>query len=119
MRVTSSSDERGRLSVETVDIDDAARIVIRGEADIANAHHLAAALDSISLDGAKRVQLQVSDLAFIDVSTLRHLTAFATRLRQEGRTVETRGARPMLQHMVRELEVDGVFGFPGQGPTTP
>ena len=119
MGVTFSSDERGRLSIETVDNDDAARIVIRGEADVANAHHLAAALDNISLDGAKNVKLQVSDLAFIDVSTLRHLTAFATRLREEGRTVETHGARPMLQRMVLELDVDGVFGLPEQGPTHP
>jgi anti-anti-sigma factor len=109
---------RGRLSVDFVDNDDAARIIIRGEADIANADHLATALAGIALDGARSVQLHVSDLAFIDVSSLRLLTAFAGRMKQEGRAVETHGAGPMLQRVALELDVHDELGLRDQDPTS-
>jgi hypothetical protein len=45
------------LRVETIPSGDTMRILIHGEADIANADHLDAALSAIQLDGTKSVLL--------------------------------------------------------------
>ncbi len=108
-----------RLSVEAFHDENAAWIIIHGEADIANVDHLEAALDSIHLDGAKTVKLQVSDLTFVDVASLRQLTTFTRRMKQGGRTVLTVGARPTLQRMAIELDVQDELGLPRPGPSNP
>jgi anti-anti-sigma regulatory factor len=124
--VTSSADsERARLRVETVDDENAAWVVIHGEADIANVDGLEAALGSVDLDGAKTVTLQVSDLAFVDIAALRQLTDFARRMKQDGRTVLTSGARPALQRMAvnstsktSSASPDRTRSTPDSGPRT-
>lgn len=108
---SSSNSGNARLRVEAVDDESTARIIIRGETDAANADHLRAALDSIVLDGAKAVQLDVSDLAFADVAALRLLTAFAHHMRQDGRAVKTCGAQPTLHRMALALDVHGELGL--------
>jgi anti-anti-sigma factor len=108
-----------RLRVEAVHDENAAWITIHGEADIANVDQLEAALDSIPLDGAKTVKLQVSDLTFVDVAALRQLTTFTRRMKQSGRTVMTCGARPTLQRMALELDVQDELGLPRPGPSNP
>ena len=117
----NSAANRGgsRLSVEAVHDENAASIIVQGEADIANVDHLEAALGSIELNGAKTVKLQVSELTFVDVAALRQLTAFARRMKQDGRTVLTSGAGLTLQRMALELDVQGELGLPGPGPINP
>jgi anti-anti-sigma factor len=111
--VTSSSNPGdARLTVEAAEDESAARIIIRGEADVANVDHLRAALDGIELDGAKTVQLHVSGLTFVDAAALRQLTTFARLMEQGGRTVLTCGARPTLHRMAVELEVREHLGLP-------
>lgn len=109
---SSSNPGNARLRVEAVDDESTARIIIRGEADVANADSLKAALDSIVLNGAKTVELDVSDLTFADVAALRQLTAFAHHMKQDGRTVKTCGAQPTLMRMALALDVQGELGLP-------
>lgn len=109
---SSSKPGDARIRVDAVDGESTARIIIRGEADAANADNLKDALDSIVLDGARTVQLDVSDLTFADVAALRQLTAFAHHMRQDRRAVKTCGAQPTLHRMVLMLDVQGELGLP-------
>lgn len=102
---------RTPLRVETVSDGDTTRVVIRGEADIADAQNLAATLTGIQLDGTRSVRVDASDLAFLDVATLRCLTVFARMVRQTGRDITTCGATPMLQEMARLLELQDDLGL--------
>jgi hypothetical protein len=111
--VTSPSDVGdARLRVEAVAAGSAARVIIEGEADVANVTHLETALENIDLDGAQTVELHVSDLTFIDVAALRGLTRFAVGLKRGGRHVITSGARPTLRRMALELDVQEELGLP-------
>lgn len=97
--------------METVRQDSAVRIVLRGEVDVANADRLRGALDAIELDGARRLCLDMGDLAFLDVAALRELTSFTQRVRQSGRHVEAHGARPSLHRTAGVLGVDDLLGL--------
>jgi anti-anti-sigma factor len=108
---SSTNPGNARLTVEAVDDKSTARIIIRGEADAANADKLEAALGSIVLDGARTVQIHVTDLTFVDVAALRRLATFAHHMRQGGRTVMTSGARPTLQRMAVALDVQDELGL--------
>lgn len=69
------------------------------------------ALDAIELDGARRLCLDMGDLAFLDVAALRELTSFTQRVRQSGRHVEAHGARPSLHRTAGVLGVDDLLGL--------
>jgi anti-anti-sigma factor len=99
------------LRVETVHEALATRIILIGEADIANVDALEAALAGVCLAGASQVQLQVSELAFADVATLRLLMAFARQTRRSGRQVVTLGAKPVLEKVARILGADADLGL--------
>ena len=109
---SSTNPGNARLSVEAVDDTSTARIIIRGEADASNVDKLKAALESIVLDGARTVQIHVTDLTFVDVAALRQLATFALHMRQGGRTVMTTGAQPTLQRMALALDVKDELGLP-------
>jgi len=93
----------------------ALRIVLRGEADLASVGVLQAALSEVRVDGMQRVELDISALEFIDVAALRHLTLFAMELKQTGREVRTRGAQPVLAHLIRLVGAHDKLGLDGAG----
>lgn len=99
------------LRVETITDGDTTRIVIHGEADIANVNHLDAALSGIQLDGTTSVHIDASELAFFDVAALRCLTVFAQWVKQTGRDITACGASPMLHDVARVLEVHDDLGL--------
>jgi anti-anti-sigma factor len=113
-----SASDRGaaRLRIETLGDASAARIVLRGEVDAADVDQLKTALDNIQMDGARTVELDVSDLGFVDVAALRALTAFAHQVKRTGRTVVTRGAGPTLSRIAQVLGVNNDLGLPRNGP---
>lgn len=111
MPAFSGSDET-RLRVETINNEEAARIIIHGEADIANVEHLKVALAGIQLDGAKSVHIDVSELEFFDVAALRQLAAFARRVKQTGSDIALQGAQPLLYEVASTLRIHDELGLP-------
>lgn len=100
-----------RLRVETIRDGKTTRIVIHGEADIANVNDLDAALTGIQFDGTRSVQVEVSALDFFDVAVLRRLIVFAQSVKQTGRDITTCGATPMLHEVARMLELQEDLGL--------
>ena len=100
-----------RFAVEATDDGAALHVVLRGEADLSSVDDLRTALTSIVVDGTHRVELDVSDLDFIDVAVLRHLTLFALQLRDTGHDVRTRGARPVLVQLIKLFGVQEQLGL--------
>jgi anti-anti-sigma regulatory factor len=105
MRVTRDSSP---LCIKILDRDDSAWVILQGEADIATLGDLEAALAHLELDDAKPVHLDVTELTFADVATIRRLAIFAQRARQAGHSVRTCGARPGLRKVanILRLQVD-------------
>ena len=106
----------GRLDIEAAADGAAVHICLRGEADVTTLEHLRSALAHIHLDGARQVELDVSELDFVDVAVLRHLTLFALGLTEAGREVRTHGAAPALAHLIRLVGVGDQLGLDGEGP---
>lgn len=107
------------LRVETIPSGDTMRILIHGEADIANADHLDAALSAIQLDGTKSVLLDASRLTFFDATALRCLLGFAQSVKQTGRQITTCAAAPMLHEVARVLDLHDELGLHRPGPAVP
>ena len=99
------------LRVETITNGNTIRILVHGEADIANVNHLDAALTGIPLDGIRSVLLDASELAFVDVAALRRLTVFAQLMKQTGRAFSTCGTTPVLRKVARLLELPDELGL--------
>jgi anti-anti-sigma factor len=103
----------GQLKVAFADDGGAVRIKLRGQADAASTEVLQNALAGLTVDGARRVELDVSALEFIDIAALRHLTLFAMQLQESGREVRTRGAQPVLAHLIRLVGAHDKLGLDG------
>jgi anti-anti-sigma regulatory factor len=99
------------LSVQVIQHDSVARVVLRGEADISTLERLDAALDLVKLHRTRALQLQMSELTFADAATIRRLTLFASHARQTGRRIETCGANPTLRTVARLLNVQDELGL--------
>lgn len=97
----STRSNRAYLDLESVSDGHATRITLTGEADLASARALEAALAAIELDGTQQVDLDISDLRFLDIAALRELTVFARQLREKGYAIATHGAQPMVEQLVR------------------
>lgn len=93
-----------RLDVESTIKGSTVWIILRGEADAANLRRLDAALDRVVLDDRGDVCIDLTGLEFIDVAALRHLTAFADRVRQRGHEVRTLEAPPVMREALRVLD---------------
>lgn len=106
MRSSNGASRATRLTVVTEHHERGVRVRLHGTADVTTLQDLLAALAEVSLDGQRNVQIDVSNLDFIDVPALRRLVAFAAEARQSRHVVTTRGARPLLRRMTRVLEVD-------------
>jgi len=99
------------LTVEVVHDERTAKVSIIGEADITNLERFRGALDSIELDGEKGVEIQVSELKFIDVASLRQLTAFARHAKETGHDVTTSGATAIVRRAIRTLNLEDDVGL--------
>lgn len=111
MNSPTGYDDTHALHVETVKHDDAAWVIVQGEADLATLQELEVALTRIPLDDARVVHLHLDRLTFADVATLRQLTAFARTAKQSGRDIQTCGANPMIRKVARMLAVHEDLGL--------
>lgn len=112
--MTSSTDPTGapRFRVELRTGHDMAYIVLQGEADLATLADLEAALDCAPLEQVKSIHLHVKELDFVDATTMRRLTVFAKRARQNGRQVTTCGADSTFRLLARLLRARRDLGLP-------
>lgn len=78
---------------------------LRGEADLGNHEQLHFGLTQVQLDGAKAVHLELTELTFCDLCALRHLVAFAAKVREAGRELFSHGACPTIKKIARLLNV--------------
>jgi anti-anti-sigma factor len=92
-----------RLGIETRRQGSVLTLILRGEADIATVDRLEAALTRIEVDGTHAVHVDLTDLDFADVATLRHLMLFARRARSNGHQVTSGGAKPVLRKVANLL----------------
>ena len=100
------------LGVQVLDGHDSTWVILEGEADIATLAHLRDALGQVVLDGARPVQLDVTELVFADVATIRQLATFARQARQSGHSVRTCGAGPTLSKVATILGFRTELGIP-------
>ncbi len=111
MNSPTSHDDPHPLRVETLKRDDAAWVILQGEADLATLQDLETALARIPLDDAKVVHLHLDRLTFADVATLRRLTAFARNAKLSGHDIQTCGANAMIRKVARLLAVHEDLGL--------
>lgn len=85
---------------------DAARVVVRGEIDVATAPKLRETLHDLIQSGCRRIVLDCRELAFLDSSGIGLLVAARKRLGTEGELVMESPA----DHIRKVLELTGVAG---------
>ena len=98
------------FGIDTRREDGVVTIILRGEADIATIDRFEATLERVEIDGARAVHVDLSELEFADVATLRHLIRFAHRARSSGHRVTCGGARPVLRKVAGLLGGDDLLG---------
>ena len=99
------------LDVEIKTDDRAARITISGEADISNQGYLEAALAGFEPTGMHEIRLRLSDLRFCEVRSICHLLTFASQMTESGCDVVVVEAAPVVELMMRLLQVDNALTF--------
>jgi anti-anti-sigma factor len=93
------------LHIETTKRENTVLVHLRGEADLGNHEQLRSGLLQVRLDGADAVHLMLSELTFCDLCALRHLVAFAGRVREAGRQLSAHGARPTIKKVAGLVNV--------------
>jgi anti-anti-sigma factor len=91
------------VGIVTVVRENALWVSIRGEVDLSNHTRLGAGLANVALDGAHVVHLRLSELTFCDLHGVRHLLAFAERVRGTGGEISIHGASRTVQMMTSAL----------------
>ncbi|MFC5178548.1 STAS domain-containing protein [Nocardioides taihuensis] len=99
------------LGVRVLDRDDGVWVILRGEADIATLAELEAALARVELDVPGPVHLDVTELTFADVATIRSLATFARGAARTGHGVRTYGSGPTLRKVATILGFDTDLGI--------
>jgi len=93
------------LHIETTTRENTVWVHLRGEADLGNHEQLRSGLTQVRLNGADAVHLVLSELTFCDLCALRHLVAFAGRVRNAGRQLSAHGACPTIKKVARLVNV--------------
>jgi anti-anti-sigma factor len=76
--------DASRFDISTEVDDGLARLRLSGELDIASLQRLQGAVDDVLAAGAQRVQIDLSELTFVDSSGLRQFILIASRAAAEG-----------------------------------
>jgi anti-sigma B factor antagonist len=100
--------ERGRpLGVRVLHDGDRVLVALRGTFDVVVVEELQAALDALTGDGVRAVEIDLREVDFLDSSSLRTLVRFNARAREEGIAVAFVRGPARVQ---RIFEVVGVAG---------
>lgn len=99
LRVTITHDEGQAL------------ITLAGEADMGTHRTLDLQLAGGGLAGASSVVLDLEELSFADVATVRRLALLGRVIAKSGRPFATRGAAPLLRTIAADIAADGDLAF--------
>jgi anti-anti-sigma factor len=108
---TADADGTQGPRVETFRDEHVVRVALHGECDFSTIHELDQVLRSITLDGAPMVHLDLTDLAFADVATIRRLAAFTGNAKRTGHEVTTSGAHHTLRKVAELLHTQDDLGL--------
>ncbi len=84
-------------------------VIVEGELDAGTAPRLGAALHSLLDQGATKITVDCSGLAFLDSQGLGVLVAASRRLRDGGGALHLRGAGTQICRVLRLTRLDQVF----------
>jgi anti-anti-sigma factor len=93
------------FSIDTIYYDEAPRLAVSGELDMATAPQLAAAIASDERQGAPPV-LDLSRLAFMDVAGMRVLLDAARRAKRSGGALVVFNPQPSIRRLFALTAVD-------------
>ena len=79
--------------------DDAARVRLLGDLDVATASILSAEIDRLRAGGVRRMILDLSNLGFMDSSGLRCILEYDAEARQDGFSLDLVPAPPVVQRV--------------------
>ncbi|MDQ1520083.1 MAG: anti-sigma factor antagonist [Actinomycetota bacterium] len=104
-----------------VSVDDDGGIVLHvvGELDLATVSVLRDALSSLPQIGARRVVLDVSELAFISAAGVRVALEAQRQLARDGGQLVLRGPSALLMRVLQATEVDQEFEIDKRRDGTP
>jgi ABC-type transporter Mla MlaB component len=108
---TTDADSGQGPRVHSVTDEHVLRVVLHGESDVSTLHELDRALADVTLDGARLVHLDLADLAFADVATIRRLAAFTGDAKRAGHEVTTSGAHHTLRTVADLLHAQDDLGL--------
>jgi anti-anti-sigma factor len=93
------------LTVEVLNDDDVAVLVVRGELDVYSAPALDAAVDRVLQDGVRSLVIDLSDVGFIDSSGLRSMIRARKQAGSSPDAVRIRNPQPAT---IRLLDITGL-----------
>jgi anti-sigma B factor antagonist len=98
-----------RLVVEVSHCGAVSTVALTGEADLANADQLAAMLLELYWDGNRHIDIDATNLDFIDAAGLSALVAVDRRLASSDGHLGLIGAKPSVQRLVRIAGLERVL----------
>lgn len=105
------TEQRPAFAADQVPDGDRCRLVLRGELDLASAPLLEAALREAEHSGVRHVELDLSDLEFIDSTGLRLLISASQAAESNGHTFALRGRNPRVQRLFELTGTGDRFEF--------
>ncbi|MGZ4165633.1 MAG: STAS domain-containing protein [Solirubrobacteraceae bacterium] len=100
--------ERGFRMEERFERDDALRLLLFGELDVAVVDHVSVRLRELR-KGGYRVRLDLSSLAFIDSSGIQAIIRAMMRAREDGWSLQVDG--PLTDQVARAIDLAGARAF--------
>ncbi|HST63977.1 MAG TPA: STAS domain-containing protein [Mycobacteriales bacterium] len=102
---TSDDDELGEFAIDVVRADGQETVRVRGELDIATAPLLRAALEGVYARRPVRVEVDLSEVTFLDASSLAGLIAARRRLAAQRAVLVLVDPSPIVR---RVLDITGL-----------
>lgn len=92
------------LDIAAIGSENEMIVVLRGEADFTNHQQLRFGLAKVEVNGTGAVHIELSRLAFCDLSAFREIVAFAGQANAAGRPVFMHGASSTLKKVAQVLD---------------
>lgn len=86
-----------------------ALLALAGELDLTSATELRAALEAAAAEGAKRVVLDLEEVAFVDSSMLKELLRANAHMRETGSELVLVAPQPSVRRLLDLTRTSGMF----------
>lgn len=85
-------------------------LTLSGELDLANAEAVRRAAARLAADGCDEVEVEASELAFLDAAGLGALVHLQQQVAQHGGHLHVTGLRPFQRRVIALARLDGLLG---------